>query len=347
MGLPNPNSNDANEGTQPKTGAVTSAEQLTHLGRAEDETENTEARDTVNAKVISPLPADQARTTPHLLDTVISNLAHAQQHAGRLFDSDVIKSSEGQQFNAQHLKNHLDEAQVHAHKLDDHLSEHPSDPKVHRSEREQLTAQRDEEMVEEHRDEPSDADWSVMHGLREAKLALAAVKAKQLADPDNATDPDDKKVMAQIEAAEAAIDAAITAQGKDGRPDPPANASKAARSEEAATGEHEETRAPMSSADQNDLPDSAFAYIEPGGKKDSEGKTTPRSLRHFPINDAAHVRNALARASQSPFGKKAMPKILAAAKKFGIEVSRQETLAENDTDDLIIDLRMHQLRRVS
>jgi hypothetical protein len=37
--------------------------------------------------------------------------------------------------------------------------------------------------------------------------------------------------------------------------------------------------------EQNDLPDSSFAYIEPGGKKDSEGKTTPRDLRHFPYKD--------------------------------------------------------------
>lgn len=35
----------------------------------------------------------------------------------------------------------------------------------------------------------------------------------------------------------------------------------------------------------NDFPDSSFAYIEPGGKKDSEGKTTPRGLRHFPYKD--------------------------------------------------------------
>jgi len=77
----------------------------------------------------------------------------------------------------------------------------------------------------------------------------------------------------------------------------------------------------MTSASINDLPDSDFAYIEPGGSKDSSGKTVPRSLRHFPVHDAAHVRNALARAPQSPFGEKAMPKIRAAAKKFGIEVS--------------------------
>jgi Escherichia/Staphylococcus phage prohead protease len=83
---------------------------------------------------------------------------------------------------------------------------------------------------------------------------------------------------------------------------------------------HTEYRAQISAADQNDLPDSAFAYIEPGGSKDSGGKTVPRSLRHFPIHDAAHVRNALARASQSPFGDKAMPKIKAAAAKLGVQV---------------------------
>lgn len=74
----------------------------------------------------------------------------------------------------------------------------------------------------------------------------------------------------------------------------------------------------------NDLPDSSFAYIEPGGEKDDEGKTKPRSLRHFPYKDARgkvdlpHLRNALARAPQSPFGDKAMPKLRAAAKSEGV-----------------------------
>lgn len=82
-------------------------------------------------------------------------------------------------------------------------------------------------------------------------------------------------------------------------------------------------RAPMTGAAMDDLPDSAFAYIQPGGSKDSSGKTTPRSLRHFPIHDAAHVRDALARCSSSPHCKQAMPKIMAAAKKFGIETEMQ------------------------
>jgi uncharacterized protein len=79
--------------------------------------------------------------------------------------------------------------------------------------------------------------------------------------------------------------------------------------------------AQMTAADINNLPDSDFAYIEPGGSKDSSGRTVPRSLRHFPIPDADHVRAALSRAPQSPFGKQSMPKILAAAKKFGIQAS--------------------------
>lgn len=74
----------------------------------------------------------------------------------------------------------------------------------------------------------------------------------------------------------------------------------------------------------NDLPDSAFAYVEPGGKKDAGGKTVPRSLRHFPFKgaggkvDLPHLRNALARAPQSPFGPKAMPKLRAAAEAAGV-----------------------------
>ena len=94
--------------------------------------------------------------------------------------------------------------------------------------------------------------------------------------------------------------------------------------------------AEMSSKQKNNLPDSDFAYIQPGGKKDDEGKTTPRSLRHLPINDAAHVRNALARLDQtdiSPEAKKAaLKKIKAAAKKFGIKVS--EASATIDYSDL-------------
>ena len=92
----------------------------------------------------------------------------------------------------------------------------------------------------------------------------------------------------------------------------------------------QEYRAAMSSAAINDLPDSAFAYIEPGGTKDASGKTTPRSKRHFPVHDVAHARNALARLSTSPFGARARAKVIAACHKFGIDVSSESKAAQRD-----------------
>jgi hypothetical protein len=77
----------------------------------------------------------------------------------------------------------------------------------------------------------------------------------------------------------------------------------------------------------NDLPDSAFAYIE-AGLKDKTGKTIPRSKRHFPHHDkggspdAPHVRNALARIPQSKVPdaakSKALAHVQAHAKALGI-----------------------------
>lgn len=72
-------------------------------------------------------------------------------------------------------------------------------------------------------------------------------------------------------------------------------------------GEHEdhEEKAVWSAAMMNDLPDSSFLFIEAGGEKDGDGKTKPRSKRHFPYKDAAgkidmpHLRNAIARIPQS------------------------------------------------
>lgn len=92
-------------------------------------------------------------------------------------------------------------------------------------------------------------------------------------------------------------------------------------------GFEDEPRAAMTAQAMNNLPDSAFAFIEDGGKKDASGRTVPRSKRHFPVHDAAHTRNALARAPQSPFGKQAMPKILSAARKFGITVQGSQRAA--------------------
>ena len=83
--------------------------------------------------------------------------------------------------------------------------------------------------------------------------------------------------------------------------------------------------ADLSGSERDNLPDSAFAYIEPGGTKDASGRTTPRSLRHFPIHDKAHADNAAARIAQgAEFGKEALPKVKAAQKKFGSDTSDGE-----------------------
>lgn len=72
----------------------------------------------------------------------------------------------------------------------------------------------------------------------------------------------------------------------------------------------------------NDLPDSSFLYIKPGGEKDEDNKTKPRSLRYFPIKDPngsidlPHLRNALARITQSALPKEVKESLIKAAKKM-------------------------------
>ena len=66
---------------------------------------------------------------------------------------------------------------------------------------------------------------------------------------------------------------------------------------------------------------SSFAYI------DREGE------RHLPINDAAHVRNAISRFDQTDFQSKtakhaAATRILAAAKRHDIEVDPESDVAK-------------------
>ena len=68
---------------------------------------------------------------------------------------------------------------------------------------------------------------------------------------------------------------------------------------------------PLSASARSRLPDSAFAYID------------SRGVRRLPINDAGHVRNALARFDQVGFEDeaarvRARDRVLRAAKKFGI-----------------------------
>lgn len=67
----------------------------------------------------------------------------------------------------------------------------------------------------------------------------------------------------------------------------------------------ETTKATWDTSYVNNLPDSSFLFVESGGTKDADGKTVPRSKRHFPYKDAnggidlPHLRNAIARIPQS------------------------------------------------
>lgn len=78
----------------------------------------------------------------------------------------------------------------------------------------------------------------------------------------------------------------------------------------------EAERAVLTAKKRNKLKKSSFAYVDADGKG------------HLPIHDAAHVRNALARLNQTQMPSSAKAgarrKILAAAKKFGVEVGTKE-----------------------
>jgi 2'-5' RNA ligase len=97
-------------------------------------------------KTASTTAADKAATAPHLLDTVLHDLAHANQHVQRLFAPDVKGSAQSRAFNAEHAANHLESAQEHARKLDAHLGKAASDPAVHRAERAALNGMREADL---------------------------------------------------------------------------------------------------------------------------------------------------------------------------------------------------------
>jgi phage I-like protein len=80
----------------------------------------------------------------------------------------------------------------------------------------------------------------------------------------------------------------------------------------------------------NDLPDSAFAYIESGGEKDEDGKTVPRALRNLPYRDKdgkvdlPHLRNALSRLPQTDL----TPEEQAKARKVLISAAQEAGVGE-------------------
>lgn len=79
--------------------------------------------------------------------------------------------------------------------------------------------------------------------------------------------------------------------------------------------------AELREAERERLHGSQFAYVDKEGGE------------HLPIHDAAHVRNAIARFNQTGFESeaakgRARKKILAAAKRFGIEVSPEDEISK-------------------
>jgi hypothetical protein len=75
----------------------------------------------------------------------------------------------------------------------------------------------------------------------------------------------------------------------------------------------------------NDLNDSCFLYISPGGTRDEAGKTKPRSLRHFPYRDQdgeidqPHLRNAIAQAPKSTLPRSVIDDVQARGRKILVQ----------------------------
>jgi hypothetical protein len=79
--------------------------------------------------------------------------------------------------------------------------------------------------------------------------------------------------------------------------------------------------ATLDTKDRDKLRSSQFAYVDKKGEE------------HLPINDASHVRNAIARFNQTEFESKAAKerarkKILSAAKRFDVEVAEDSNVAK-------------------
>ena len=79
--------------------------------------------------------------------------------------------------------------------------------------------------------------------------------------------------------------------------------------------------ATLNERDRDRLRKSQFAYVDRKGGE------------HLPINDAAHIRNAMARWNQTEFQsatarEKARQKIVGAARRHGIEVDKSSKVAK-------------------
>lgn len=112
-------------------------------------------------------------------------------------------------------------------------------------------------------------------------------------------------------------------------------------------------KAVWSTAYVNDLPDSAFLYVEPGGKKDGEGKTVPRTLRHFPYKDASgkidlpHLRNAIARIPQAAISEGERERLQSKARRLLAEAQGQKVQKAEVKVDMPIVKKQEEKRLVT
>lgn len=93
------------------------------------------------------------------------------------------------------------------------------------------------------------------------------------------------------------------------------------------------------------LPDSAFAYVAPGGHRDRTGRAVPRALRMLPYKnrrggiDPDHVRNALARFDQTRIPQSARARVLgrlrAAARAVGIDAGKKKSAPAGARGDFL------------
>lgn len=85
----------------------------------------------------------------------------------------------------------------------------------------------------------------------------------------------------------------------------------------------------LTTRERNDFPDSSFLYVKPGGDKDGEGKTVPRSLRMFPVRDKdgkllmPQLRNALARIPQADIPQALKDRLAARARRMLDEATKR------------------------
>lgn len=232
----------------------------------------------------------------------------------------------------------------------------------------------------EERNDPTYEDYDVMYALKQAKLAIATVKAYQLCDPDYDSDPDDKAVMAQIEAAEASIDQAIVAQAKDGRRDPDEDRAVAEGHWEAIfrlaegllvdddgilwlnTGEEEDAYWLLDEDDVVLGEDEERADLSASGRKAMAKEGTAMPDGSYPIPNKAYLKRAIqafGRAKNKAAVKAWIKKRAAALGATSLlpeswraieettdtaaQTVRSVPLIENDTDELLLDLRLRSL----